>query len=171
MQTRECYLCHRIGHRAFVAYGDWAWCCANDRACQRRQDRRRDETGAATIFVVLWAVALLAVAGLVIDGGYALAAHRKAMNVAEQAARTGADALSTGALRDGDVRVASARAAGAAQSYLAQVGSSGRVRVNGGEVTVTVTDSSDTTILSAVGIGSLPVKASATALSIDEDTP
>lgn len=38
----------------------------------RRPQRRQDERGAATIFVVLFTVALLAVAGLVIDGGYAL---------------------------------------------------------------------------------------------------
>ena len=68
------------------------------------------------MFVVLFTVALLAVAGLVIDGGYALGAKREAMNSAEQAARAGADALDQGSLRDGDTRVDPGRAVAAAQA-------------------------------------------------------
>ncbi|RYB88296.1 hypothetical protein EUA06_21860 [Nocardioides glacieisoli] len=135
----------------------------------RRPPRRQDERGAATIFVVLFTVALLAVAGLVIDGGYALGAKREAMNNAEQAARAGADALNQGALRDGQTMVAPGRAVNAAQAYLALVGAQGTVDIAGGEVTVTVTGQQDTKLLSAVGVGSIPVKATATALSIDED--
>ena len=137
---------------------------------RHRAVRERDERGIATLFVVLLATAMLAVAGLVIDGGYALAAKREAMNEAEQAARVGADALDPAALRSGDTRVNTARAHAAAQAYLNQVGARGSVSVDGGEVTVTVTASQDTTILSAVGVTSLPVKATATALSIDEDS-
>ncbi len=140
------------------------------RLLQRQPDRERDERGVSTLFVVLFAVAMLAVAGLVIDGGYALGAKREAMNQAEQAARVGADALDEGALRSGTTRVNNSRAIAAAQGYLSRVGARGSVSVAGGEVTVTVTGSQDTSILSAVGITSLPVKASATALSIDEDS-
>ena len=70
--------------------------------------RTRDERGVAAAFVVLFTVALLTVAGLVIDGGYALAAKREAMNQAEQAARAGADAISAASLRDGNANVAPA---------------------------------------------------------------
>jgi Flp pilus assembly protein TadG len=133
-------------------------------------DRERDEFGVSTLFVVLFATAMLAVAGLVIDGGYVLGAKRAAMNQAEQAARIGADALDEAALRSGDTRVNAAQANAAAQAYLNHVGARGSVRVNGGEVTVTVTDRQDTTILSAVGVTSLPVRATATAVSIDEDS-
>lgn len=131
--------------------------------------RLRDERGAVTAYVVLISVALLAVAGLVIDGGYALGARREAMNQAEQAARVGADALDQGALRSGQTYVDPGRAVGAAQAYLAQVGARGSVSVDGGRVTVTVSKSQPTTILAAVGVGSMPVKASASALSINED--
>ena len=130
---------------------------------------RRDERGAATIFVILFTVALLAVAGLVIDGGYALGAKREAMNNAEQAARAGADALNQGALRDGQTVVDPGRAVGAAQAYLNLVGAQGTVGIDGGEVTVTVTGRQDTKLLSAVGVSSIPVRATATALSIDAD--
>lgn len=135
-----------------------------------QQHRRRpDERGAATVFVVLFTTALLAVAGLVIDGGYALGAKRAAMNTAEQAARAGADALNESALRDGRTMVDPGRAVNAAQAYLDLVGAHGTVAIAGGEVTVTVTGRQDTTLLSAVGVGSIPVEASATALSIDAD--
>jgi Flp pilus assembly protein TadG len=134
-----------------------------------RRPGDRDERGAAAIFVVLFTLALLAVAGLVIDGGYALGAKREAMNTAEQAARAGADALNQGALRDGQTMVDPGRAVNAAQSYLNQVGAHGTVGITGGEVTVTVTGRQDTTLLSAVGVGSIPVRATATALSIDAD--
>src|SRR3546814_5744105 len=46
-----------------------------------------NERGSVTAFVVIMTSALLAMAGLVIDGGYALAAHRRAFNEAEAAAR------------------------------------------------------------------------------------
>lgn len=131
--------------------------------------RRRGERGAAAAFVVLMAVALLAAAGLVIDGGYALAGKREAMNQAEQAARVGADALSPAALRTGETRVDPGRAVAAAQGYLRSVGARGSVNVNGDEVTVTVTARQDTQILTAVGVGSIPIKATATAQSIDHD--
>ena len=45
------------------------------------------------------AVALFALAGLVLDGGAALAAHGRAADVAQQAARAGADALDETSLR------------------------------------------------------------------------
>jgi Flp pilus assembly protein TadG len=131
--------------------------------------RQREERGASTAIVVLFTVALLAVAGLVIDGGYALGAKREAMNSAEQAARAGADALDQGALRDGEAKVDPGRAVAAAEGYLVSVGAQGSVSVNGGEVSVTVTAHQDTTILTAVGVGSIPVRATATARSIDED--
>lgn len=139
------------------------------RAMAERVICQRDERGASSLIVVLFAVALLAVAGLVIDGGYALGAKREAMNSAEQASRAGADALNQGSLRDGETKVDPGRAVAAAQSYLHSVGAQGTVTVNGGEVSVTVTAHQDTKILTAVGVGSIPVKATATATSIDED--
>ena len=135
-----------------------------------RGGRSRDERGMSTLFVVLFAVAMLSVAGLVIDGGYALGAKREAMNSAEQAARAGADALDQASLRSGETRVDAGRAVGAAQAYLSQVGATGSVSVAGGEVTVVVTAHQKTAILSAVGVSTLPIKATATAESIDANT-
>src|SRR3546814_18538830 len=52
-----------------------------------------NERGSVTAFVVIMTSALLAMAGLVIDGGYALAAHRRALNEAEAAVTAGAPAV------------------------------------------------------------------------------
>lgn len=131
---------------------------------------RRDEQGAVTPFVVILTIALLVVAGLVIDGGYALAAKREALNEAEQAARVGADALDTGALRSGQTIVDQGLAIAAATNYLSSVGASGTVNVAGGEVTVTVTTHQNTAILSVVGITSIPVSATASSESIDQNS-
>ncbi len=131
--------------------------------------RARDERGGVTVFVVFLAVALLAVSGLVIDGGYALATKRKAMNHAEQAARVASDKLSQAALRNGSPAVNAAAAHAAAQGYLARVGTRGSVDISGGHVTVTVRDDYDPAVLSIVGVNRIHVSARASAESIDED--
>ncbi|MBC7593420.1 MAG: hypothetical protein H7288_05710 [Kineosporiaceae bacterium] len=135
--------------------------------------RARDERGAAAIFVMLMTVTMLVGGGLVIDGGYALAERRKLTNQAEQAARVGADALDQTSLRDGGApRVDTGRATIAAARYLAQVGAPrSSTSVVGGVVTVTLQGHSDTAILSLVGFSRIPVNASASARSIDENTP
>ncbi len=130
---------------------------------------RRDERGAATVFVVLLAVALLTAAGLVIDGGYALAAKRSSMAQAEQAARVAADQLSETALRSGEPVLVDAQAQAAAQAYLRNAGVSGTVSIAAGEVTVSVSEQYRPAILSMVGVSSLDVGATATAVSIDDD--
>lgn len=135
----------------------------------RDRMRNLDQRGVSALVVVLLTTALFSVAGLVIDGGYALSTRREAMTQAQQAARAGADALAVGALRDGTVRVDPERAAVAARSYLRSVGAQGTVSVNGSEVSVTVTSTSDTVMLSAVGVPNLPVEVTAVAESIDEN--
>jgi Flp pilus assembly protein TadG len=132
----------------------------------------RDERGAAAVFVMLMTVALLVGAGLVIDGGYALAERRQLNSQAEQAARVGADALDQASLRDGGTPVVDpARARSAAARYLADVGATGTtVSVTGNIVTVTIAGHVETTILSIAGVTRIAVSASASAASIDADT-
>jgi Flp pilus assembly protein TadG len=129
----------------------------------------RDERGAITVFVVVIFIALIAMAGLVIDGGSALAAKRRAMTTAEQAARVGADALDPASLRSGQPVVARHRAISAAQAYLDRVGAAGRVDVDGGIVTVTVSAAYDTALLSVIGVNRMRVTSAASAVSITED--
>ncbi len=67
-----------------------------------RPPRPAPERGAVTVFVTIITVALLAVGGLVADGGRILTARREATNVAESAARAGAQAIDLTALRTTD---------------------------------------------------------------------
>ena len=52
--------------------------------------RLHGDEGMVTAFVAILAVSIIFVTGLVLDGGYVLAAKREANNLAEQAARAGA---------------------------------------------------------------------------------
>lgn len=129
--------------------------------------RRRNERGAAAFWVIFLAIGTLALGGLVIDGGYVMAAKREAARTAEQAARVAADQLDLDSVRTGGSDVNSSAAAAAARSYIASAGESGTVAINGDEVTVTVTKRHDTILLSAFGRSSYTVRSSATATSID----
>ena len=126
----------------------------------------RDQ-GTVTAFVVVITAALLAMAGLVIDGGYALAARQEASTVAEQAARAGADALAPASIHsNGPLRLDPAAARRAAEAYLARTGHEGQATVNGDAVTVSVNITRKTAILSAIGIEQLSSTANATARGI-----
>ena len=102
--------------------------------------RGRGERGSVTLFLVLMMPALIiGCAGLAYDGGGIVATKRQAMNDAEQAARAGAQGVATEALRDsGSQRLDAARAEAAALDYLARIGRSGTVEVDGDAVRVTV---------------------------------
>ena len=63
-----------------------------------RMQRDRDG-GSITAYLLIMTVALVVLAGLVLDGGAALAAHGRAADTAQQAARAGADALDEQSLR------------------------------------------------------------------------
>jgi Flp pilus assembly protein TadG len=114
----------------------------------------------------LLTVALLAMAGLVIDGGAAIAARERAADLAEQAARAGADALVPASLRGpspASIQVDPAAARAAAERVLSLGGATGELTINGRDVTVTAHVPRRALILSAVGINDLTGSATATA--------
>ena len=111
-------------------------------------------------------VGLLAMAGLVVDGGTALSARGRAADVAQQAARAGADALDPNAVRHGrpDRLVLNPAAAAAAANRVLVAGAvHGTVSVSGQSVTVRATVQKHTAVLSAVGVTTVQGTASATA--------
>ena len=111
-----------------------------------------------TAFVVIFTLALLLLAGLVIDGGLTLAARVKAIDEAQAAARAGAQAINLPLFRaTGQVTLQPDQAVQAARSYLAATGNPGTVTVNGDQVTVSVTISQPMQILGLAGIGHLSV--------------
>lgn len=136
------------------------------------QLRGQAEAGFVSLYVVVITVGLLAMAGLVIDGGNALAARGQAADVAQQAARAGADALSPESLRGSPTGLTASPVAAqaAADRVLETAGVSGAVSVDGADVSVTVVVRKDTTILSAFGVGPIEGKATSTATALHGTT-
>ena len=124
-------------------------------------ERRRAQRGQIVVFVVGITLALLLLAGLGIDGGRILAARAKALDEADEAARTAAQQLDQGALRRGAVApVDTAAAQRAAFLYLSATGDAGVVSVSGSAVSVTVSRKVTMEVLGMVGIGPVTVSAS-----------
>ncbi|MFE0104478.1 TadE/TadG family type IV pilus assembly protein [Streptomyces sp. NPDC059009] len=119
---------------------------------------RRDDRGQVTVFVVLMSAAVLMFAGLVLDGGLALAAKARAIGEAQEAARAGAQAIDLDAYRaDGTIRLAAGQARASALNYLSATEDSGTVRVTPQRITVTVTARQEPQLLKLIGLGSLTV--------------
>lgn len=88
----------------------------------RRSERRRGggERGSLAVFVVLFSVAVLVMAGLLVDGGASINARLRAADIAEQAARAAADTVDIEELRaTGKVRISGgSRACGRARAVV-----------------------------------------------------
>ncbi len=113
--------------------------------------------------------AILAIVGLMYDGGQTLNAKIEATDEAAEAARAGAAQLlpglrgpaqSTGGT---SATVDPAAAASAVDAYLASTGHQGAVAINGTQVTVTVSFDEPLDALSVFGVSSTHVVESATA--------
>ncbi len=133
---------------------------------RRRSPRGGDrERGTITLMLLVMFVALLALAGIVIDGGAKLNQAENANAIAQEAARAGAGMVSQAkALATGTFTVDQAQALAAAQQYLARAGYQGRAVPDGPDaIRVTVTVSAPTRVLSIIGIDSMRSTGSATA--------
>ena len=110
------------------------------------------EAGMVTVLVVGLLVALVALGGLVVDGGLLLHARRRAINEAEAAALAGAQALAPAALRSGGRHLDPAAAQEAARRYLGATGHAATVVVAGEAVEVTVAFPQRLLVLGAAGL-------------------
>lgn len=129
--------------------------------------RQSADSGQLSVFVVLLTLPLMAVAGLVADGGGVLAAHQQAVASAFEAARAGAQAIDVGALRSSDVVVLDDHEARAqALAYLSASGENGTASVQGDSVTVTVSIRHPLAVLSLFGLGPVTVTGTATATAV-----
>lgn len=129
----------------------------------RLRQRCGDDSGHISVFTVVITAALLIVAGLVLDAGLALSAKTRALDVAQSAARAGAQQIDLAAYRTGTLRLNQNAAAAAARGWLATAGMTGEVTVTGTSVSVTAHTSRRTQLLTLIGVRSLDVSASATA--------
>lgn len=129
--------------------------------------RNRGESGTVTAFVASFTIALLAVAGLVVDGGYLLAGRRAALDEAEAAARAGAQAIDGNVLRTGGpVTLRPDEARQRVTAYLSRSGHDGDVEVSGDTVTVRVRVPQRLSILGLFGVGPVVVEGSGTARGV-----
>ncbi len=110
----------------------------------------------ALIIVAFTGVMLLA-AGLAHDGSRVLAARREAVDVADQAARAGVQAVDAGAVRAGRVEVDAAAAVAEADRFVRAAGYQGTVVWTGERLRVSVTIPVDLPLLSATGLSSTTV--------------
>lgn len=125
------------------------------------------ERGSVTAFTVVFTVALLAVAGLVADGGQVIAAHRRAFNEAEAAARAGAQSIDVAALRaTGDVKIDPVVARDRAVTHAAERGLAAEAVVEGDRVEVTVRFEQPLALLGAFGLGPVEVEGSGVARAV-----
>ena len=143
------------------------------RVLARPRDRSDDlEAGMVTAFVVVFATALILMAGLVLDGGLTLAAKVQAIDTAQAAARAGAQAIDIPTYRSsGQITLDPSEAVADARRYLASTGHTGTVAVDGEQVTVTVSITQPLQILSLAGIDHLTVTGTGSATAEQGDTP
>ncbi len=103
------------------------------------QHRCDDERGSVSILIAVLGVAFLLVAGLALDGGRKLGALSEARDIADNAARAGAQAVDPAAYSEtGIPTLDPAAATQAVNNYLTTVGHTGTITVTGPTVTVTV---------------------------------
>jgi Flp pilus assembly protein TadG len=135
------------------------------RLTQWLRSRRRSQRGSATVFMLGFAAVLMVGAGLVVDGGLALNKRSQLTDDAEQAARSGANAIDIPSLRSsGVLRVDPDQATAIATDFLSERGYTNiSVQVVGNEVTTSAQATVNTAILSLVGIDTFEVHGDATA--------
>ena len=125
-----------------------------------------DERGQAMVLVALFLPALLAVSGLVADGGWLFAQRRDLQNAADAAAVAGAMALDEGAYRASGgaaTRLDPARARALALASLAGESLTRSVRASEAQVEVELSREARTLFLGALGVSAVEIRASARA--------
>jgi Flp pilus assembly protein TadG len=121
-------------------------------------DRQAAEDGQILVLTVVVALALLAILGLVADGGLVLARHRELQGLADAAARAGAAQLDEASYRASNGRTATlnpTQAQAAAGRYLQTVrfGGEARIAATPGQVTIGLSEVVRPIIFGSVGIG------------------
>jgi Flp pilus assembly protein TadG len=126
------------------------------------------DRGTVAMFTAIFALFVMMLAGLLVDGGLAIHARERAADIAEQAARAGADDIDETALREtGEPTVNTSTACGKAAQLATSYG--GDVQFQGcapttDQVTVTITIPVELQLLSIVpGLGGFTMTSTATA--------
>ncbi|MGI5213348.1 TadE/TadG family type IV pilus assembly protein [Plantactinospora sp. CA-290183] len=125
------------------------------------------DRGSATVFGLFLIMVVLVFAGAILEVGVAMSARGHATDIAQQAARAGANQLNLAALREaGVVQIDPTAAQAAATAFLTQMGEQGTVTVTAEEVQVTVTVTRPGILVPLLGIETLTLRATASAAPI-----
>lgn len=122
-----------------------------------------------TPLVLILAIAMIVIAGIVVDGDGKTQTVQQSLTIAEGAARAGTNAA-TGNAIDGDAFTLSQSAALiAANNYITAAGATGTAHIEGDQVVVTVHLTYTPKILDDFGFGPMSVQASASAKLVDHN--
>ena len=138
---------------------------ARDRWRRGPCDGRNGQPGQVLLWVALMLPLFLAITGLAIDGGELFAARRQAQNVADAAARAGAQQIDVPHYRTtSEVILDRAMARYVARQYAASLGDpEATIFITDQSVTVTVRRAVPLTFLQLVGLSSISIDARAVA--------
>jgi hypothetical protein len=129
-----------------------------------RTGRLRGDAGTATVWMLFTGFIAILIAAVVFAGGVVFGARTHGYDLAQQAARAGAQHIDLATYRtSGVLRLDPAAAATAAKQFLAAAGATGTVTVTAARITVTATSQQPTPMLAAFGISTVTVTATATA--------
>jgi hypothetical protein len=119
--------------------------------------------------VLILAVAMVIIAGVVVDGDGKTQTLQQALTIAQGAARAGTNAATGNAVNGDAFTLSSDAAITAAENYLHDTAATGTAQVTGDQVIVTVNLTYTPKILGDFGIGPIPVHATAAAELIDQN--
>jgi hypothetical protein len=126
--------------------------------------RLRDDSGAAAVTLLVIGMIVILFAAALLGGGALFAARAHGFDLAQSAARAGAQQIDTATYRaTGVLRLDPARAAQAAKQFLAAAGANGAVQVTAARITVTATSHQATPMLKPFGIADVTVTSTASA--------
>lgn len=144
-------------------------------APQRRTARRSRpaaDAGVATVWMVLTTFTAVLITAVILAGAAVLGARAHGLDLAQQAARAGAQQIDTTAYRtSGLLRLDPARAVTAARRFLTAASATGHVTATPTRVTVTATSRQPTPTLAGFGVTTLTVTATASAAPTTTPTP
>lgn len=128
-----------------------------------RRQRRRDERGAITVWLVLSSLLMVTVIGITVDLGGLLHAQQRARSIASQAARAAAERVTANAMTGATPTVDPTQARAAARAHLGAAGIQGTVTLSAGGTRVTVDVITHYTPLFLGAAGELTVTGTSTA--------
>ena len=127
----------------------------------------RGDDGLAAVWMVFTTFLTVLLAGVIFGGGTVFAARTHGYDLAQQAARAGAQQIDAATYRSsGVLRLDPARAATAARQFLATGGATGTVTVTAARITVTATSHQPTPMLASFGVTTVTVTATASATPV-----